>query len=144
MRRPPGGDVSSRRRMRVIGIDTNVVVRWLTDDQSDPAQAQKAMELFARERLHLSIAATVETFWVLESIYRVARADIGRVARTLLETPNLDIQNKLQLQQAVDAQAEHRGDLTDHFIAALNEAVGCEYTATFDKKAARSKRFKLV
>lgn len=128
----------------MIGIDTHVVVRWLTGDQSDRAQAEKANELFARERLHLSIAAAVETFWVLESVYRVPRANLGQVARTLLETQNLEIQGKSQLQQALDAQAEHRGDLTDHFIAALNEAAGCEYTATFDKKAARSTRFKLI
>jgi predicted nucleic-acid-binding protein len=53
----------------MIGLDTNVVVRYLTQDNAD--QSAKATELFERrltedEPGFVSVVAMVESAWVLE------------------------------------------------------------------------------
>ena len=56
----------------MIGLDTNVVVRYLTQD--DAVQSAKAIELFERglseeQPGFVSVVAMVETAWVLELVY---------------------------------------------------------------------------
>lgn len=63
---------------------------------------------------------------------------------SLLELSNLTIGGATELREALAEFELHRGDLNDHLIAAHDRSAGCDHTLTFDKKAARSKRFKLV
>ena len=64
----------------MIGLDTNVIVRYLTQD--DAVQSAKATELFERglseeEPGFVSVVAMVETAWVLERVYGLAGEELA-------------------------------------------------------------------
>ena len=125
------------------GIDTNVLVRWLTVSD-DEAQFEQAAKIMAAEELHLSAVATAETIWVLSRVYRISREQLSETVHSLLNLGNLTIDRADALQDALAEFDRHGGDFNDHLIAAHDQVAGCAHTLTFDKKAARSKRFKLI
>src|SRR5688572_8896640 len=51
----------------MIAVDTNVVVRLLTDD--DPKQSASARSLFEAESIWIGKTVLLETDWVLRSLY---------------------------------------------------------------------------
>ena len=64
----------------VIGLDTNVLVRYLVQD--DPSQSARAMHLIEKRLTQsnpgfISIVAMVETVWVLERAYDFSRQQIA-------------------------------------------------------------------
>ena len=70
----------------MIGLDTNVLVRYLTQD--DPSQARLATDLIERRLSHqdpgfISIVAMVETAWVLERAYGLSAAEVAAVIERL-------------------------------------------------------------
>ena len=106
----------------MIGLDTNILVRYLTQD--DPIQSPKASEIIERRLTEenpgfVSIVAMVETVWVLERAFGLATQDIARAVERVLQTDVL-------------------------VIAALGARTGCSYTLTFDRKAARLPGFELT
>ena len=65
-------------------VDTNVVVRYLTND--DPAQAQVA-ERVLREGFVLTATVLMESEWVLRSAYRWPRGRIATAFAALIDLP---------------------------------------------------------
>jgi predicted nucleic-acid-binding protein len=66
----------------MIGLDTNVLVRYLTQD--NPPQARLATELIERRLSEqdpgfISVVAMVETVWVLDRAYGLSAAAIAGV-----------------------------------------------------------------
>ena len=51
----------------MIAIDTNIVVRFLTQD--DEQQYQKSLKLFQEQELFISDTVILETEWVLRFAY---------------------------------------------------------------------------
>jgi len=62
----------------MIAVDTNVLVRLLTGD--DPAQTQRAVELFAQESILIPKTVLLETEWVLRYRYELAPTARQRMA----------------------------------------------------------------
>jgi predicted nucleic-acid-binding protein len=72
----------------VRGLDTNLLVRYVTDD--DPAQAALVQALFrdmeaVGERLHVSCIVLCELCWTLRG-YDCSREDISAVLTRILAT----------------------------------------------------------
>lgn len=66
-------------------LDTNVVVRAL----ADPASAQHATALSClSEAFSISISVLMETEWVLRSVYRWSREQIGVAFHDLIDLPS--------------------------------------------------------
>lgn len=128
----------------MIGLDTNILVRWLVDDGTAHPETERAAELMQEASLHVSTVVMAETMWVLAKVYEKSRAEIAKVVKVLLEISNLTVEAKQQVQLALDRFVEHRGDFNDHLLAAHDEVAGCSHTATFDRIAARSPRFRLL
>lgn len=130
----------------MIGLDTNVLVRLITDD--DPAQAEKA-ERFLRDNTSSSHPAfincivLVELEWVLRSVYGYERALIADALEKLLDSPGRAIEREGEVREA--AAAYRRGkDFADGLIGAINRAVGCELTLTFDRSAPGGAGFRVL
>ena len=126
------------------GIDTNVVIRWLVEEPGAEEQADQATRIMSRDDLHLSSIALAEAIWVLNRTYRFTRTQIARVVEALLGMGNLEIDSRDVVRPALAEFESHGGDFNDHLIAAHDRLAGCSHTLTFDKKAARSKQFKLI
>ncbi|HLJ63275.1 MAG TPA: type II toxin-antitoxin system VapC family toxin [Stellaceae bacterium] len=128
----------------MIGLDTNVLVRYLTQD--DPVQSPKATELIERrfteqEPGFISVVAMVETVWVLERAYGLAQADIAAVIERTLQADTLIVDCEQEVFVAMIALKDGRGSFADALIGALGARAGCSRTLTFDRKALRLANF---
>ena len=65
----------------MIGLDTNVVVRYLThDDAAQTASAVRVMDALSTDSPgFLSLIVVVELVWVLEVSYRFSKNEIEQV-----------------------------------------------------------------
>ena len=100
----------------MIGLDTNVVVRYLTQD--DPVQSPKATELIERglteeEPGFVSVVAMAETAWVLERVYGRTAEEIAAVIERMLEVEVLVVESEQEVFTAMIAAKEGRGAFAD-------------------------------
>jgi predicted nucleic-acid-binding protein len=126
------------------GFDTNVIVRYLTQD--DPVQSPKATELIERglteeEPGFVSVVAMAETAWVLERVYGRTAEEIAAVIERMLEVEVLVVESEQEVFTAMIAVKEGRGAFADALIGALGARAGCSHTVTFDQKALRLTAF---
>jgi predicted nucleic-acid-binding protein len=124
----------------MIGLDTNILVRYLAQD--DPEQAATATALFdgrltEEEPGFIGVVAMAELVWVLERAYGVPDSDIAAAVERLLQTDVLVIESEQEVFAAMIALREGRGSFADALIGALGAKAGCSRTLTFDRKAVR-------
>jgi predicted nucleic-acid-binding protein len=128
----------------VIGIDTNVLIRHLVQD--DAAQATRATEL-VEQRLtreepgFINRIVVVELVWVLETSYGFARDLVVDTVDQLLRTAELLIEDSDDVAEAVRRSRADGADLADLLISIGNQRQGCAQTFTFDRRAARLSGF---
>ena len=131
----------------MIGLDTNVVVRYLTQD--DAVQSAKATELFERrlteeEPGFVSIVAMAETAWVLERNYGLNAYELAAAIERILQVNVVAVESEQEVFTAMVAVKEERGSFADALIGALGAKAGCSHTLTFDQKALRLLDFKIL
>ncbi|HVM94494.1 MAG TPA: type II toxin-antitoxin system VapC family toxin [Terriglobales bacterium] len=131
----------------MIGLDTNILVRYLTGD--DPIQSAKAREVFeqrlsARNPGFVSVVAMVETVWVLDRAYGFAAQEIAAAIERMLQIEVLVIENEQEVFGAMVALKEGLGSFADALIGELGARAGCSGTLTFDRRAARLRGFHKV
>ena len=130
----------------MIGLDTNILVRYLVQD--DPVQSPIATNLIERRLTEddpgfVTMVAAVETAWVLERTYGFSDADIAAAIERMLQIDALVVENEQDVFVATVALAEGRGSFADALIAELGAGAGCSHTLTFDRKALRLPGFEL-
>ena len=128
----------------MIGLDTNVVLRYLLQD--DPVQTLHANQIFEQKISgqnpgFINLATTLEIVWVLRSLLRQTSAQIALHLENLLAADSLQIQNEQQVFEAVFALKTGAGEFEDALIGALNAWAGCSHTLTFDRQAAKLPSF---
>lgn len=128
----------------MIGLDTNVLVRFLVED--DQAQSAAAAALIERaidddEPLFVSDLALCEVVWVLEVSYKVPRAEVHAALRGLLHARHLVFTDGELLARALSAFAAGKGDFADYVIGEHAHAAGCTALATFDRALLRERGF---
>jgi predicted nucleic-acid-binding protein len=131
----------------VIGIDTNVLVRYLTDDE--PEMVDRAERLLERECSpdepgFVNVVVLCEVVWVLRRRYRIARDQIAAAVEALLRAPLIAVEHGELAELALEDYRAGRADFTDALIGLINRRAGCEATATFDRKAAQLDSFRLL
>jgi predicted nucleic-acid-binding protein len=130
----------------MIGLDTNILVRYLTQD--DPIQSERATEIiqeFTEDNPgFISIVALAETAWVLDRAYGVPVPELAVAIERLLQTDVLVVENEQEVFTAMIALKEGRGSFADALIAVLGAKAGCSRTLTFDHKALRIAGFELA
>lgn len=128
-------------------IDTNVLVRFLVNDDQQQAEAVRRVLSRAEEQgevFFVPLLVVMETIWVLDAAYEVSRSDILAVFNDLLLLPILEFEHRSALQNMVSVAAANTFDLADLLIAETARLAGCHKVLTFDKKAAKSELFELV
>jgi len=131
----------------MIGLDTNVIVRYLAQD--DPVQSRRAADLI-ENRLSvehpgfISIVAMVETVWVLERSYDLSAPELAAAIELMLQIDSLLIESEQEVFTAAVALKQGRGSFADALVSALSVRAGCDYTVTLDKKALRLAGFEPV
>ncbi|MDS9469869.1 type II toxin-antitoxin system VapC family toxin [Paracoccus sp. MBLB3053] len=124
----------------MIGIDTNVLIRFLVQD--DPVQAAQASGLFASlteaEPGFLSREVMVEMVWVLERAYRLARKDIADAVDGLLAAHEIIVESADRVGLANERYRLGGAGFSDHLIALTSREAGCDRIYSFDRKAISS------
>ncbi|HEX4496875.1 MAG TPA: type II toxin-antitoxin system VapC family toxin [Thermoanaerobaculia bacterium] len=118
------------------GIDTNILVRFVTRD--DPRQAQIIRDLFEQaeaenERFHVSSTVLCELVWVLRSQYRYDRGEICSTLASLLEIGLLQVQDRDLARRALEQFRTGPADFSDYLIGWQDRRAGCQETLTFDR-----------
>lgn len=118
---------------QVIGVDSNVLVRFLTRDDEKQYQAAAWLLQQAPDRgVFLSLIVLVEVNWVLQRIYKRHRDEVLGTLDDLLDARVFKIEDRARVARAISMARSTRADFSDALIALGNEAQGCESTATFD------------
>jgi predicted nucleic-acid-binding protein len=132
----------------LIGLDTNVLVRYFSDDE--PRQARAARRLIETRLTrdvpgHVNVVTLAETAWVLQRLYSAGRDEVARVVDSLLTAPNIVVERKALVRRALQAYAgTPASGFSACLIAQLNGDAGCETTLTFDRRAAKVAGFALL
>jgi predicted nucleic-acid-binding protein len=124
----------------MIGLDTNVLVRYLTQD--DPIQSPKATLVIEHQLTEddpgfVSIVAMAETVWVLDSAYGLGSPALAAIIERILQIEVLIVENEREVFGAMVALKEARGSFADALIGALGAKAGCSRTLSFDRAALR-------
>ena len=119
----------------MIGIDTNIVLRYLLKD--DTALSPRALEIIAGNDCFVTRAALTEVVYTLESYYRSSRADIGRALDALLSLQRVTVEDRAVTERAVSWYKAGM-DFGDAMIAASSH--GSVRVETFDRDFARLAR----
>jgi predicted nucleic-acid-binding protein len=124
----------------MIGLDTNVLVRFLVRDAE--AQFERARRLIRREAsggepLLICLLVMLETEWVLRSRYNLTKTEILGAFSGLLESVELSFEDESSLEQALFVWKDSNVQFADCLIGARNAALTCRGTASFDAKALR-------
>lgn len=120
------------------GCDTNLLVRFLTED--DPDQTDRVRTFFAsaedrNERLYLNTIVLCELAWTLRSQpYLFDRATISDLFEKVMETTLFEIEDRDLTRHALADYRQGRADFSDYLIGRQNRAAGCDDTVTFDRK----------
>ncbi len=129
-----------RGRTSRLFLDTNVVIRFVTND--DPDQAGRACALFQRVEaggvtLVTAEANVLEMVQVLSSktLYDLPRAEVTSRLSIILKLQGLRVPNKASLLRALELWSTAPGsvDFVDVLDVAHMERLGISTIATFDR-----------
>jgi predicted nucleic-acid-binding protein len=124
----------------MIGLDTNVIVRYLTQD--DPEQAKLANQVISNaiqkgELLWISHLTLAETTWVLERAYQLPKSQLIDILSTLLQTQDVTVEkHNIAWQALQDYKKCKKTGFVDCLIGRQNASSECRFTYTFDRTAA--------
>ncbi len=121
----------------MIGLDTNVLVRYLTQD--DPEQSLRANRLIEssctrKEPGRISLIVLCELVWVLRGAYGYQKSLVTNALEQILFSRELEVENAHIASSALSAYKKGPADFADYVIVFCNRSSGCELTYSFDKK----------
>lgn len=124
----------------MIGLDTNVLVRYIMqDDAKQAALANKLIEgLTAASPGYISLVVVVELVWVLESAYDLTRRQVTEALRNLISVNVFKMDRVAVVASALRTYAEGTADVADCLIERSSALAGCRCTMTFDRAAAKT------
>jgi predicted nucleic-acid-binding protein len=124
----------------MIGLDTNIVIRYVMQD--DPKQAATATRLIEGLTIEdpgfISIVSVIEIVWVLTSCYALSREQITLFLEKLLTAQSLHIDRAEEIWSSLRGYQSSKADFADCLIERTAFSAGCSQTVTFDVGASKS------
>ena len=122
----------------MIGLDTNVLVRYIMQDDArqSPLATRLVESLTAELPGFVPLVSLVELAWVLSSAYALERAQLVQAFEALLRTQELVVDRAETVWQALRVFQSSSADFADCLIERSAAAAGCDRTMTFDLGAA--------
>ena len=117
-------------------LDTNIFIRFLTDDV--PAKADACEKIFKKavekeETLFTTDLVIAEIVWVLESFYELPKKEVQDKVEKILNTPNLICPHKDLILSALVLYSEKNIDYIDACNALTLKEKGIEELYSYDK-----------
>lgn len=123
----------------MIGVDTNVLLRFLVEDDN-AEQRQAALRFMATRNAadpaFVNLVTLAETVWVLRKRLRFPLRQVREAFSLLLASSDFVFEEHDRLTGLMGSAAETGCDVADYLIAWANQRAGCTATVTFDRAAA--------
>jgi predicted nucleic-acid-binding protein len=130
----------------MIGLDTNVLVRYIMQD--DAKQSPLATRLIesrsAESPGFITLVSIVEFFWVMSSVYELDRDQLVAALGGLLRTKEFVVERAEVVWKALRLFESANADFADCLIGTSAAAAGCEQMMTFDRGAVKNAGMTLV
>lgn len=128
----------------MIAIDTNILVRYITQD--DDSQSKAAESLLAKysnkiQSIFINNIVMCELVWVLEKGYSYNQEQIASTVRLILSTEEFAFEHHNILWLALEDYELKKVDFSDSLISKLNQHLGFKHTFSFDKTAIKNNLF---
>lgn len=131
----------------MIGLDTNVLIRYLVqDDKNQAEQASNIIERAVKKQQLIFINQIVlcELVWVLNRAYNFGKEAIIEIIEKILLAKQFQFENKNTIWNALDYFKNSRADFSDCLLGVKNHDNDCLKTVTFDCLAASLAFFELI
>ncbi len=131
----------------MIGIDTNVLIRYLAQDGPDQTKIATAFieDNCTKDNLgFISQITLCKMCWVLKRLYKTPKEQLAEIIEQLLRTAQLFVQEPQTIWMALEEFKTDSADFPDCLIAQINLANYCSSTVTFDVKASKVAGFNLL
>jgi predicted nucleic-acid-binding protein len=134
-------------RLAMIGIDTNVLLRLLVRDHDAQVRAAERFIVTHCSKADPGFVSRIviaEIAWALKRFYGYERREIAAAIRALLNVAEFEIESADEMHAAIADFEGSSAGFADCLLARTNASTGCDYTITFDRKAAKLTGFKLL
>ncbi|HEX4321239.1 MAG TPA: type II toxin-antitoxin system VapC family toxin [Acidobacteriaceae bacterium] len=130
----------------MIGLDTNVVVRYLMqDDVVQSALANRLIDALTEASPgYISLICLAELYWVLDHTYKLTRTEIIQAIRGVITSETLLLQDSELVKRAFYMYSKGNVDFDDCLIAQCAFSASCNSIMTFDKVAAKNSGMQLL
>ena len=130
----------------MIGLDTNVLARYIMQDDSrqSPMATRLVESLSAQAPGFVPLVVVVELAWVLSSAYDIDRAQLVKAFDALLRTKEIVVDRAETVWKALRVFQSANADFADCLIERSASAAGCDQTMTFDRGAVKGCGMTLV
>ncbi|VAW77983.1 hypothetical protein MNBD_GAMMA15-797 [hydrothermal vent metagenome] len=118
----------------MIGIDTNVLIRYYVDD--NPKQHRKAKSFIDSNDIFISSLVLAETYWILSKLYKTPSEEIEQVFTHIKRSSNMHLEDVTVFSRSVAAWKNTNYDFSDALIDNIHKVRGLN-TATFDIAASK-------
>ncbi|MFI0397508.1 MAG: PIN domain-containing protein [Thiolinea sp.] len=121
----------------MIAIDTNVLVRALTDDEESPDQTEQARALINKAgRVFVPQVVQVEFVWVLEQAYGLDKQQIIEALEVLSKNPAYGLQHTEHFELALARFRQSNAGFADSIVAVESQQANLVLW-TFDRKLSK-------
>jgi len=117
-------------------VDTNVLIRHLTNDPPDLAARATAF-LAGADELLLADIIVAEVVYVLESYYEVPVDEVAGLLRSVVAFAPIKTLDPALLLRSLEVYETHRIDFADAYLVASAEATGIPEIISFDRSIDR-------
>ena len=131
----------------MVGLDTNVIVRFLLrDDRRQAVAARAAIEeaIGSGEPVVVSLVTLAETEWVLRSNAKRSKSEVLSIFKQLLEARELLFEFEETVEEAIFSYEQSKADFAECLMLAQYRRMGCSAMLTFDNRAAKLSGAELI
>jgi predicted nucleic-acid-binding protein len=128
----------------MIGLDTNILVRYLTRD--DEQQWQQSVTVIQQNQpCFITNIVLCELVWVLRGAsYSFCKDEIINVLEAMLHSADFEFENRSTIDQALQRYKQGKADFSDYLIGAISRQAGCTKTVSFDGKLKGERGFQCL
>ncbi|MEW6456728.1 MAG: PIN domain-containing protein [Acidobacteriota bacterium] len=122
-------------KKRKVIIDTNLLLRFLTNDDAEKAEkVQFLLEKAEKKEIIIIIPSIIiaELVWVLESYYKIEREEIMEMIISILNTPGIQVVEKDLIYSSIKTYENKKIDFVDSWISEFAREKRIETILTFD------------
>jgi predicted nucleic-acid-binding protein len=131
----------------VRGVDTNVLVRYLTNDDTSQAElAERFLDQCRQdgELVFIPILVLCELIWVLDRTFGRNKPVLIEVVENLLATDIFRLEQESTVRRSLEHFRQGKAGFSDYMIGEINREEGCQDPVSFDRALRAASGFQIL